>query len=196
MMTRFAGLLAALVLAGCATTQTAPTVDVAAPGISAADAAASAPMVVAVAPPVVVDTASRPRPTRSRADDADRTDLWVRVRRGFMMPDLDGPLVLDREQWYASRPDFYGIDMPEREQLLAATKTMEEMAAILEVDSLGFLSVDGLYDALGAGARNDAQPQFTDHYFTGDYPTRLLDRELAQGRNENADRQLSFLVSA
>ena len=93
-------------------------------------------------------------------------------------------------------PDFYGIDMPEREQLLAATKTMEEMAAILEVDSLGFLSVDGLYDALGAGARNDAQPQFTDHYFTGDYPTRLLDRELAQGRNENADRQLSFLVSA
>jgi amidophosphoribosyltransferase len=93
-------------------------------------------------------------------------------------------------------PDFYGIDMPEREQLLAATKTMEEMAAILEVDSLGFLSVDGLYDALGAGARNDAQPQFTDHYFTGDYPTRLLDREIAQGRNENAERQLSFLVSA
>jgi amidophosphoribosyltransferase len=93
-------------------------------------------------------------------------------------------------------PDFYGIDMPEREQLLAATKTMEEMVAILEVDSLGFLSVDGLYDALGAGARNDAQPQFTDHYFTGDYPTRLLDREIAQGRNENAERQLSFLVSA
>jgi amidophosphoribosyltransferase len=93
-------------------------------------------------------------------------------------------------------PDFYGIDMPEREQLLAATKSMEEMAAILEVDSLGFLSVDGLYDALGAGARNNAQPQFTDHYFTGDYPTRLLDREIAQGRNENAERQLSFLVSA
>jgi amidophosphoribosyltransferase len=93
-------------------------------------------------------------------------------------------------------PDFYGIDMPEREQLLAATKSMEEMAAILEVDSLGFLSVDGLYNALGAGARNDAQPQFTDHYFTGDYPTRLLDREISQGRNEQAERQLSFLVSA
>lgn len=93
-------------------------------------------------------------------------------------------------------PDFYGIDMPERDQLLAATKTMEEMAAILEVDSLGFLSVDGLYEALGVGARNPAQPQFTDHYFTGDYPTRLLDREIAQGRNEHADRQLSFLVSA
>ncbi len=93
-------------------------------------------------------------------------------------------------------PDFYGIDMPEREQLLAATKTLQEMAEMLEVDSLGFLSVDGLYSALGAGARNDAQPQFTDHYFTGDYPTRLLDRELALGRNENDERQLSFLVSA
>ncbi len=93
-------------------------------------------------------------------------------------------------------PDFYGIDMPERDQLLAATKTMEEMAEMLEVDSLGFLSVDGLYSALGAGPRDVAQPQFTDHYFTGDYPTRLLDREIAQGRNENAERQLSFLVSA
>ncbi len=93
-------------------------------------------------------------------------------------------------------PDFYGIDMPEREQLLAATKSLEEMAAFLEVDSLGFLSVDGLYDALGVGARDAAQPQFTDHYFTGDYPTRLLDREIAMGRNEHAERQLSFLVSA
>ena len=93
-------------------------------------------------------------------------------------------------------PDFYGIDMPERDQLLAATKSMEDMAAFLEVDSLGFLSVDGLYQALGVGARNAVQPQFTDHYFTGDYPTRLLDREIAQGRNDQSDRQLSFLVSA
>ncbi len=93
-------------------------------------------------------------------------------------------------------PDFYGIDMPEREQLLAATKSMEEMAAYLEVDSLGFLSVDGLYEALGAGKRDPAQPQFTDHYFTGDYPTRLLDREIAEGRNEADERQLSFLMSA
>jgi amidophosphoribosyltransferase len=93
-------------------------------------------------------------------------------------------------------PDFYGIDMPERDQLIAANKTMEEMATFLEVDSLGFLSVDGLYDALGAGPRDAANPQFTDHYFTGDYPTRLLDREIAAGRNEHYDRQLSFLVSA
>ncbi len=92
-------------------------------------------------------------------------------------------------------PDFYGIDMPEREQLLAATKTMAEMEALLEVDSLGFLSVEGLYWAMDAGPRNPDRPQFTDHYFTGDYPTRLLDRELADADNI-AQRQLSFLVSA
>jgi amidophosphoribosyltransferase len=93
-------------------------------------------------------------------------------------------------------PDFYGIDMPEREQLLAANKSLEEMARFLEVDSLGFLSVDGLYQALEAGQRDPVTPQFTDHYFTGDYPTRLTDREVAEGRNEANDRQLSLLVSA
>lgn len=93
-------------------------------------------------------------------------------------------------------PDFYGIDMPEREQLLAANKSLEEMAKFLEVDSLGFLSVEGLYDALDAGPRDPAAPQFTDHYFTGDYPTRLTDREIAEGRNEANDKQLSLLVSA
>jgi amidophosphoribosyltransferase len=92
-------------------------------------------------------------------------------------------------------PDFYGIDMPERDQLMAATHSMAEMTEFLGVDSLGFLSVEGLYWAMGAGARDAAQPQFTDHYFTGDYPTRLLDREIAEGRNELVERQLSFLVS-
>jgi amidophosphoribosyltransferase len=93
-------------------------------------------------------------------------------------------------------PDFYGIDMPERDQLLAANHSLEEMARILEVDSLGFLSVDGLYWAMDAGERDPTHPQFTDHYFTGDYPTRLLDREIAEGRNDSAERQLSLLVSA
>ena len=92
-------------------------------------------------------------------------------------------------------PDFYGIDMPERDQLMAANKTMAEMIEYLGVDSLGFLSVDGLYWAMDAGPRNPVNPQFTDHYFTGDYPTRLLDREIAEGRNDLAERQLSFLVS-
>jgi amidophosphoribosyltransferase len=93
-------------------------------------------------------------------------------------------------------PDFYGIDMPERDQLLAANHSLEEMARKLEVDSLGFLSVEGLYWAMDVGQRDPVQPQFTDHYFTGDYPTRLLDRDLAEGRNEQAERQLSLLASA
>ena len=93
-------------------------------------------------------------------------------------------------------PDFYGIDMPDRDKLLAVRHSLEEMARFLDVDSLGFLSVEGLYWAMNAGPRNPKQPQFTDHYFTGDYPTRLLDREIAEGRNELVERQLSFLVSA
>jgi len=93
-------------------------------------------------------------------------------------------------------PDFYGIDMPDRDKLLANQFSMEEMAEKLGVDSLGFLSVDGLYWAMGAGPRDPEHPQFTDHYFTGDYPTRLLDKQIAAGRNDVADRQLSFLVSA
>ena len=92
-------------------------------------------------------------------------------------------------------PDFYGIDMPERSQLMAANLSLEEMRARLEVDSLGFLSVDGLYWAMDA-VRDPEHPQYTDHYFTGDYPTRLLDREIALGRNEVVERQLSFLVDA
>ncbi len=95
-------------------------------------------------------------------------------------------------QW----PDYYGIDMPNREKLLAANHSVEEIAKILNVDSMGYLSVDGLYWAMDAEPRNPADPQFTDHYFTGDYPTRLLDREIAQGRNDAAERQLSFLVDA
>jgi amidophosphoribosyltransferase len=95
-------------------------------------------------------------------------------------------------QW----PDYYGIDMPDREKLLAANHSVEEIAKILNVDSMGYLSVEGLYWAMEAGPRDAAEPQFTDHYFTGDYPTRLLDREIAEGRNEALERQLSFLVDA
>jgi amidophosphoribosyltransferase len=93
-------------------------------------------------------------------------------------------------------PDFYGIDLPDREHLIAARLTVPQMARQFGVDSLAFLSVDGLYWAMGAGPRDAKSPQFTDHYFTGDYPTRLLDREIAEGRNEQVERQLSFLVDA
>ena len=87
----------------------------------------------------------------------------------------------------------FGKDITEAEVREALA---EEIAKILNVDSMGYLSVDGLYWAMEAGARDPASPQFTDHYFTGDYPTRLLDREIAEGRNEAVDRQLSFLVDA
>ncbi len=93
-------------------------------------------------------------------------------------------------------PDFYGIDMPERSQLIAANHTLEEMRARLEVDTLGFLSVDGLYQAIGVGPRNAALPQLTDHYFTGDYPTRLIDHERRMSGERSADKQLSLLASA
>ncbi|HUH24797.1 MAG TPA: amidophosphoribosyltransferase, partial [Brevundimonas sp.] len=66
----------------------------------------------------------------------------------------------------------------------------------LEVDSLGFLSVGGLYDALEAGPRDPQNPQFTDHYFTGDYPTRLVDREIEEGGRDARGSQLSLLVTA
>jgi amidophosphoribosyltransferase len=93
-------------------------------------------------------------------------------------------------------PDFYGIDMPDRDKLLAANMSVDEIATYVGVDSMGFLSVEGLYWAMDSGPRDPVNPQFTDHYFTGDYPTRLLDREIAEGRNEQTERQLSFLVGA
>jgi amidophosphoribosyltransferase len=93
-------------------------------------------------------------------------------------------------------PDYYGIDMPDRDKLLAANHSVAEIAKILGVDSMGYLSVDGLYGAMDSAPRDPLNPQFTDHYFTGDYPTRLLDREIAEGRNESDERQLSFLVDA
>lgn len=92
-------------------------------------------------------------------------------------------------QW----PDFYGIDMPNRDQLMAAQMSLEEMRVALGVDSLGFLSVDGLYWALGEEKRNSANPQYTDHCFTGDYPTRLIDND---NINSDKDYQLSFLVES
>ncbi len=91
-------------------------------------------------------------------------------------------------------PDFYGIDMPDRDKLLAANHTLEEMRQMLECDSLGFLSVDGLYRAMGHNRRDPDCPQFTDHYFTGDYPTPLTDREAAL-EDTGGGQQLSLLAN-
>jgi amidophosphoribosyltransferase len=79
-------------------------------------------------------------------------------------------------------PDFYGIDTPEKEKLLAATHDLEEMRRYIGADSLAFLSIDGLYRAMGDERRNPLQPQYTDHCFTGDYPTKLTDLAVATPR--------------
>ncbi|HEU4705510.1 MAG TPA: amidophosphoribosyltransferase [Sphingomicrobium sp.] len=69
---------------------------------------------------------------------------------------------------------FYGVDTPERAKLLAAQMGVEAMADYINADSLAFISIEGLYRALGS-ERNDAQPQRCDACFTGDYPTSLTD---------------------
>ena len=79
-------------------------------------------------------------------------------------------------------PDFYGIDTPEREKLLAARMDLEGMRAFMGADSLAFLSLDGIYRAMGYAGRDPLQPQLTDQCFTGDYPTRLIDRDGEPGR--------------
>ena len=91
-----------------------------------------------------------------------------------------------------THPDYYGIDTPERDKLLAATHDLEGMRQFIGADSLAFLSVDGIYRAMGAGARDPVRPQFTDHCFTGEYPTGLTD----QTGQQNPPRQLSLLAEA
>ncbi len=85
-------------------------------------------------------------------------------------------------------PDFYGVDMPTKEELLAYKKTNHEMCKYISAKSLKFLSLDGLYFALTNSKRNFTYPQFSDHYFTGDYPIKPSDN--MQGLKVN---QLSLL---
>ena len=85
--------------------------------------------------------------------------------------------------------DYYGIDTPVREDLLAANNDLEGMRQFMGATSLKFISVDGIYRAVGFEARDARSPQFTDHCFTGEYPTDLTDR------NGGApSRQLSLLA--
>jgi len=91
-----------------------------------------------------------------------------------------------------THPDYYGIDTPERGNLLAANHDIEGMRRFIDADSLAFLSVDGIYRAMGEKGRDPVRPQFTDHCFTGDYPTPLTD--LVGERV--SPRQLSLLAEA
>jgi amidophosphoribosyltransferase len=87
-------------------------------------------------------------------------------------------------------PDFYGVDMPTKDELLAHQKSTGEMCKYIKAESLKFLSIDGLYNALCGEERNKNYPQFSDHYFTGEYPIKPTDN--LQGLKV---KQLSLLSS-
>jgi amidophosphoribosyltransferase len=86
---------------------------------------------------------------------------------------------------------FYGVDTPERDKLLAARMNIQAMADFIKADSLAFVSIDGLYRAVGEAGRNNAAPQFCDACFSGEYPTRLTDLAEREG-----PAQLSLAVDA
>ena len=88
-------------------------------------------------------------------------------------------------------PDFYGVDTPTKKELLAANKTNNEICEYIGAKSLSFLSIDGLYRAIGFDKRNNNYPQLTDHYFTGEYPVKPID-----DLGDNKITQLSLLSSA
>jgi amidophosphoribosyltransferase len=90
-----------------------------------------------------------------------------------------------------THPDYYGIDTPDKIDLLAANKDLEGMREFLGADSLAFLSVEGIYRAVGFDHRDERSPQFTDHCFTGEYPTLLVDQS-----GQTVPRQLSLLAEA
>ena len=87
-------------------------------------------------------------------------------------------------------PCFYGIDTPTREELLASRFSLKEIEKMVGVDSLKFISLDGVYKALGyKKGRDKKNPKFTDHYFSGDYPVKLVD--LNSGKKPT---QLTLLI--
>ena len=86
-------------------------------------------------------------------------------------------------------PDFYGIDTPDYNELIASKNSTEEINKAIGSKSLFFLSLEGTYQAMGYDFRNPDQPQFTDHCFTGEYPTSLIDREKG-----NVSKQFSLLT--
>jgi len=86
-------------------------------------------------------------------------------------------------------PDYYGVDTPSKNELLASKNSIEEMRKIVNAKTLKFLSIEGLYKSMGYEKRNSSYPQFTDHYFTGDYPIKPLD----SNDKDFMDDQLSLM---
>jgi amidophosphoribosyltransferase len=79
---------------------------------------------------------------------------------------------------------FYGVDTPERDKLMAANHSIKEMCEMIGADSLAFISIDGLYRAMGFEKRDNAKPQACDACFTGEYPVRILDRRVMGKRDD------------
>ena len=88
-------------------------------------------------------------------------------------------------------PDYYGVDTPSKNELLASKNSLDEMRKIVNAKTLKFLSIEGLYKAMGFEKRNHSYPQFTDHCFTGEYPIKPLDAN----KKDFIDNQLSFITS-
>ncbi len=88
-------------------------------------------------------------------------------------------------------PDYYGVDTPSKNELLASNLSIEKMRKFIGAKTLQFLSIKGLYKSLGFEKRNSAYPQFTDHCFTGDYPIEPVD---ARNTNYKEDK-LSLMIS-
>ena len=72
-------------------------------------------------------------------------------------------------------PDYYGVDTPNRNELLASKLDIEGMRKFINATTLKFLSIEGLYKSMGCENRNLSYPQFTDHCFTGEYPVKPID---------------------
>ena len=88
-------------------------------------------------------------------------------------------------------PDYYGVDTPDKKDLLASNHSVEDIRKFINAKTLYFLSIDGLYKSMGVEKRDSSYPQFTDHYFTGDYPIDPIDAH-AEDFKKN---QLTFLSS-
>lgn len=81
---------------------------------------------------------------------------------------------------------FYGVDTPQRDKLMAANYSVDEMNSLIGTDSLAFVTMDGLYRAMGEAARNNAAPQFCDACFSGEYPIALTDRDNGESSHQQA----------
>ena len=88
-------------------------------------------------------------------------------------------------------PDYYGVDTPTKDELLASKYDLKGMQKFINATTLKFLSIEGLYKSMGYEKRNPSYPQFTDHCFTGEYPIKPVDAN----NKDFLDNQLSFMSS-